>query len=188
LGLAEVGDVLGRTALQEAALAFGLGEAPTEDLVSSHPTATERILEGTDLSQVGIGQGRLLVSPLQIARAFGALAAGGFLPSPRLILEVESPSGDWLPWGRTEEPVAAVPPEIATAILQLLARDPLGNGGYGAYAIAGPTGDRVAWFVAIAKQGRTPLIVLAVLEDGTTEAAGEIALAVLGLEGSPSPP
>ena len=188
IGLAGVGEVLGRTALQEAAVAFGLGEAPTEDLVSAHPAAIERILEGADLSQVGIGQGQLLVSPLQVARAFAALAGDGFLPSPRLILEIESPNGGWLPWGRTEEPVAAVPPEIATAILQLLARDPLGNAGYGAYAIAGPTGDRVAWYVAIAEQGRSPVIALAVLEGGTTVEAGRIALAVLGLEGSPSPP
>jgi hypothetical protein len=46
----------------------------------------------------------------------------------------------------------------------------------------------VAWFVAIAEQGRSPVIALAVLEGGTTDEAGRIALAVLGLEGSPSPP
>lgn len=188
IGLIGLGELLGRTALQEAAVAFGLGEAPIEDLASAYPATMERLFEGADLSRAGIGQEQLLVTPLQVARAYAALAADGFLPRPRLILDLESPSGAWLPWGRAEEPVPAVPPEIADGILQVLARDPLGNAGYGAYAIVGPTGERLAWYVAIAQQGRTPLISLAVLEGGTTEQAGLIALAALGLDGSPSPP
>lgn len=188
VALTTLGDLLGRTALEEAALAFGLGEAPTEDLASAHPPAIERILEGGDLTQFTAGQGELLVSPLQVARAFAALAGGGFLPRPRLISEIESADGGWLPWGRGEEPVSAVPPDIAGGILQEVGRDPLGNAGYGAYAIAGPNGQRVAWYVAIARQGETPVIALVVLEGGTTSQAGRIALSLLGLGGGPAPP
>jgi hypothetical protein len=81
-----------------------------------------------------------------------------------------------------------VPPDVAAAILNSLQRDSLGNAGFGAYAISGPSGERLAWYVGIVGQGISRRIALVVLEAGTTDEAGAMALGVLGLRGPAAPP
>lgn len=71
---------------------FGLGTAPNFCL----PTGAGN-LPGSELSaygwgQVGIGQGPLLVTPLQMACAVSAIANGGTLMRPYLVQEIE---GGW---------------------------------------------------------------------------------------------
>ncbi len=55
---------------------------------------TGYVWRGGDAVNMSIGQGDLLVSPLQIAAAYGAVATGGTVMSPRLGAEVLDPSGD----------------------------------------------------------------------------------------------
>ncbi|MEX0788704.1 MAG: FtsW/RodA/SpoVE family cell cycle protein [Anaerolineales bacterium] len=186
--LSVLGESMGTTGLEEAARAFGMGEGALSDLPGAPPIALERVIPASQPNLVAIGQGDLTVTPLQIARAYAAIAAGGNLPTLRLVLETQTPEGEWQPWGDREPPVPAVPADVASAILNSLRRDSLGNAGFGAYAISGPTGERLAWYVGIVGQGISRHIGLVVLEGGTTDEAGAIALDVLGLRGPAAPP
>lgn len=97
-GLKVGGDVMARYAQ-----AFGLG-APTgidlageqSGLVPLSPAQRQRRkrrwLPG-DTVNMSIGQGRLLVTPLQIARMMAAVANGGILWKPRLVQRVERADG-----------------------------------------------------------------------------------------------
>jgi peptidoglycan glycosyltransferase len=183
-----LGELLGTTGLEEAASAFGLGEGALGDLPGAAPIVLERVLPASKPDLVAIGQGDLTVTPLQLARAYAALASGGNLPKLRLVLETQSPDGDWQPWGDRAPAAPAIPPDVAAAILNSLRRDSLGNAGFGAYAISDSAGGRIAWYVAVVEQGISRRIGLVVLEGGTTDEAGAMALGVLGLRGPAAPP
>jgi penicillin-binding protein 2 len=84
------------------ARAFGLGSPTGIDfpgeklgLVPSPSSKRERLRRGWtggDTVNTAIGQGQLLVTPLQVARMMGAFANGGLLWKPRLLQRVEGPN------------------------------------------------------------------------------------------------
>jgi penicillin-binding protein 2 len=94
---------VGPDIMSKYAQAFGFG-APTGidlggerfGLVPLSPAQRQRTkrswLPG-DTVNMSIGQGRLLVTPLQVARMMGAVANGGVLWKPRLVQRVERPDG-----------------------------------------------------------------------------------------------
>ncbi len=97
-GLKVGGDTMARYAH-----AFGLG-APTGidlggerfGLVPFSPsprTRAKRTWQAGDTVNMSIGQGQLLVTPLQIARMMSAVANGGILWKPRLVQRVERADG-----------------------------------------------------------------------------------------------
>jgi penicillin-binding protein 2 len=65
-------------------------------------TAIDKLWKPGNSIQLAIGQGDLLVTPLQMARFYAALANGGRLVTPHLLLDVENPNG-------TAVPVPALP-------------------------------------------------------------------------------
>jgi penicillin-binding protein 2 len=54
--------------------------------------------------QLAIGQGDLLVTPLQMARFYAVLANGGKLVTPHLLMDVENPNGTAVPIGAPPAP------------------------------------------------------------------------------------
>ena len=50
----------------------------------------KRTLKGGDVANLSIGQGDILISPLQMAQAMSVIANGGFLHQARLVLQVQS--------------------------------------------------------------------------------------------------
>ena len=50
----------------------------------------KRTLKGGDVANLSIGQGDILISPLQMAQAMSVMANGGFLHQTRLVLQVQS--------------------------------------------------------------------------------------------------
>jgi penicillin-binding protein 2 len=50
----------------------------------------KRTIKGGDIANISIGQGDILISPLQMAQAMGVLANGGTLHQARLILQVQN--------------------------------------------------------------------------------------------------
>jgi cell division protein FtsI/penicillin-binding protein 2 len=50
----------------------------------------KRTLKGGDVANLSIGQGDILISPLQMAQAMSVMANGGFLHQARLVLQVQS--------------------------------------------------------------------------------------------------
>jgi penicillin-binding protein 2 len=78
----------------------------------------DRIWKPGDSIQLAIGQGDLLVTPLQMARLYAAIANGGKLVTPHLLQNVESPNGTIVP---TPAPAAPRPiPRLDPAYLKVV--------------------------------------------------------------------
>ncbi|HYB71514.1 MAG TPA: penicillin-binding transpeptidase domain-containing protein, partial [Candidatus Bathyarchaeia archaeon] len=99
----QAGLKVGGDAMARYAQAFGLG-APTGidlggerfGLVPFSPSQrgrSKRAWQAGDTVNMSIGQGQLLVTPLQVARLMGAVANGGILWKPRLVQRVEKADG-----------------------------------------------------------------------------------------------
>jgi cell division protein FtsI (penicillin-binding protein 3) len=100
-------------------------------------------------SRASIAMGyEFLVTPVQLAAAYGAIANDGILLSPTLVREVRSPEGGTL-YRRQPEPVRrAVSPEVAARLREYLS-GAVGEGGTGEraqlanYTLIGKTGTAV---------------------------------------------
>ncbi len=88
---------MGEEMLRQAARRFGFGMAPGGLGEGRSLDAREagHVPEPGDAStvQIALGQGSLAVTPLQVARAYSAIANGGVLPPVRLVTAVKSPAG-----------------------------------------------------------------------------------------------
>ena len=110
----ELGRQLGIDRIYEHAHALGLGERSGIDLpeersgVLPNPewklrARGEKWYAGETIS-VSIGQGATSTTPLQILRAVSAIATGGLLTTPHVLLRVENSTGAHGPW-----PVRRIP-------------------------------------------------------------------------------
>ncbi len=104
--------------LQKWASAFGFGAptgvdvgpdasglVPTIGWRERHfTTQVDKLWKPGDSIQLAIGQGDLLVTPLQMARFYALLANGGMLVTPHLLMDVESPNGSAVPVPATPAP------------------------------------------------------------------------------------
>jgi len=85
---------LGYSRLSQTASAFGFGDNFLfKDMVvynSQYPTTSQN---KDDLAWSGIGQGRVLVTPLHMAMIAGAIANDGLMMEPRLMLSVTTAKG-----------------------------------------------------------------------------------------------
>lgn len=160
-----------------------------------------------DTINMSIGQGDLLVTPLQLATAFGALTNGGTLHQPHIGLRVQDPSGQVLEEMSQGEP-SQVPSDKRTlrAIRDALRHVPSSGTAAGAFIgfplssvpVAGKTGTAEvqgkqphSWFAAAAPANQPQYVVVAVVEEGGhgSEVAAPIVRrifeGVFGLEETP---
>jgi penicillin-binding protein 2 len=206
----QLGLKLGAEPIARYARQFGLG-APTEiplggekvGLIPSPQWKRERFGERWhpgDTINVSIGQGQVLVTPLQVARMMSAIANGGILWRPRLVQRVESPGGRVL----HAEPAAVTGTiNLSPVVWEFLRRSLWGvvnDGGTGAaarlgrVAVAGKTGTAQtvrgsdaakgqdhAWFAAYAPAEDPTVVVVVLVERGGKggQAAAPIARRVL---------
>lgn len=100
----QLGEELGIDSMAEVSRRFGLGATTGSDLgeeirglVPDSTWFDERYGKGRwttgNVWNVSIGQGEILVSVMQMARVYAALANGGFLPAPRLRHHLEDGRG-----------------------------------------------------------------------------------------------
>ncbi len=100
----QLGEEMGMDAIAEVGRRFGLGSATGSDLgeeiqglVPDSAWFDRRYGDGRwttgNVWNVSIGQGEILVSVMQMARVYSALANGGFLPVPRLRHHLEDGQG-----------------------------------------------------------------------------------------------
>jgi penicillin-binding protein 2 len=74
------------------------GLVPTIPWKERHfKTAIDRLWKPGDSIQLAIGQGDLLVTPLQMARFYALIANGGYLVTPHLLDDVETSTGAVVP-------------------------------------------------------------------------------------------
>ena len=191
---AEVGKNLHQSdpgALPDAARAYGFGALTGLEVLDESPglvpdAAWKQKALGEawypgDTVNLAIGQGHLLVTPLQVARMIAAVANGGRLPRPNLVLGLGSPQ----PQGEASEDrieaVALPLSEEATQNLRASLRDgcmtPLGTAyqtlGDMSIAVAGKTGsaenpgqESHAWFAGYAPAEDPKIAVAVVVENG----------------------
>jgi penicillin-binding protein 2 len=95
----QAGLKIGGSAIVKYARAFGLGQPTGIKLGGEKPGLLPRPrlrrgkggFQGGDVVNMSIGQGQLLVTPMQVATLMSAVANGGVLWKPRLVQRVERP-------------------------------------------------------------------------------------------------
>ncbi|KAB2339193.1 penicillin-binding protein 2 [Actinomadura rudentiformis] len=172
--------------------------------------AAENCLEGFawragDAANLAIGQGDMLVTPLQLTRAYAAVANGGRLVVPRIAQAVVRPDGSVA--RRIDTPKAQrlpVDPKVLKYIRDSLADVPKSGTARGAFAgfdlkkvaVAGKTGtaevwgkDDTSWFASYGPADKPRFAVVAMFSQGGTggglaaPAVREIWEAMYGLGG-----
>ena len=167
----------GATYLSDMARGFGLGSGTGIEQVAED---TGQIVDPStdgDAVQQGIGQGDMLVTPLQIVRFTAAIANGGTLYSPQLIERITTTAGvdvsTLSPEATGTLPVSQETLEaIQTAMRGVVssrigtAREPLSGLAIPTYGKTGtaenPMGDSHAWFTGYTDENREDLPDIAV--------------------------
>jgi penicillin-binding protein 2 len=149
----------------------------------------DRLWKPGDSLNLAIGQGDLTVTPLQMARFYAAIANGGKLVTPHILLDVENPNGTIVP---TSAPPAPSPiPGLDPANLRVVQQglfegthDPFGTS-YGVFgnfpkSISGKTGTAQkfvhlpgytgyrdqSWWCGYGPSIHAKIVVCAVIENG----------------------
>jgi len=167
----------GATYLSDMARGFGLGSATGIGQVAED---TGQIVDPStdgDAVQQGIGQGDMLVTPLQVVRFTAAIANGGTLYRPQLIERVTTSAGvDISTFASEEQGTLPITDETLEAIQTAMrgvvssrigtARDELSGLAIPTYGKTGtaenPMGDSHAWFTGYTDENREDLPDIAV--------------------------
>jgi len=139
---------LGLQGLHDATLKLGFGKV-TGLLGRPWPeeqTGRVPAVDHETTVQIAIGQGHLEVTPLQVARAYAAVANGGTLPPLNLVLEIRDPAGVtvWQPPAARGQRVMSAEAARSLQRALALATDPKGKG----------TG-KAAWVPGVGSAGKT---------------------------------
>lgn len=175
---ADKGVQVGASALHTTARKFMMNQSLPFDIPvaeSIAPFASHRGL--TEVAAAAFGQGKTLVTPLQMALMIGAVANDGNMPTPHLVERVVSPEGEVIR-ERTPSTLSTVLP---TGYAKELKDDLIATVDAGTRAqiegkmVGGKTGTAEtasglthAWFIAFLEEEDLPLAVAVILEeDGT---------------------
>ena len=191
----QAGLKIGPEAVVRYARAFGLGAVPGGDLGGEKPGLIPVVQPGRqrhgrgwqagDTVNISIGQGRLLVTPLQVAMMMGAVANGGILWKPRLVQRVERSDGS-IAYSSSSKSTGHV--DLSPAVWSFLRHALTGvvnEGGTGSAAripgvlVAGKTGTAQsvansdaskgqdhAWFASFAPANDPQVVVVVLVERG----------------------
>ena len=115
----------------------------------------DRLWKPGDSIELAIGQGDLLVTPLQMARFYALLANGGKLVTPHLLIDVENPNGTRVPVPAqpAPKPVTDLDPAALQVVQQGLWEGthlPFGT----SYAVFGKFPVSIAGKTGTAREGR----------------------------------
>ena len=173
---------LGYEKLGETAEALGFNENFLySDLIlynSSYPSENG---SPEDLAWSSIGQGRVLATPLHMALIACAVANGGFMPEPRLLSAITTPTGGSRPLPAGNKGKRVLPESIALRLqAEMIRVVEKGTGSRAAlsdgYVVAGKTGtaeasddksvESHAWFVGYITSPRAPYAVSVLVENG----------------------
>ncbi len=182
----KVGARVGADALVGLAEALGFGATTGIGLPGEDPGVLPDALTVTpqDLANLSIGQGRLSGSPLQVAAMMSAIASGGRLRRPRLVMEIRPGGGSHEPRVfRPSAPVQVLKPDTCrqiTFMLEAVTRwgtgtsawvDDVGSCGKTGSAETGrfsESGEPVchAWFAGFTPLAQPRLVIVVFVEEG----------------------
>jgi penicillin-binding protein 2 len=126
-----------RTAISDMARAFGLGKPTGIGFEEEAGNIPPEPSDATNATSLAIGQGGVLVTPLQVADFIAAVGNGGTLYKPQLVEKIVPVSGDPLavfkPQAMGTLPVTAEHLLVIQQAMRSVANDPLGT----AYSVLG---------------------------------------------------
>jgi penicillin-binding protein 2 len=153
----------------------------------------DRLWKPGDSITLAIGQGDLLVTPIQMARLYAAIANGGKLVTPHVLMDVQNANGQIVPTAApaAPKPIPGLDPANIKAVQQGLlqgTQSPLGTSypvfGNFPYPIAGKTGtaqklvhppgtpasftrdESQSWWCGYGPTNDAKIVVCAVIENG----------------------
>jgi cell division protein FtsI (penicillin-binding protein 3) len=197
IGSAKVAERLGRERFGAMVEHFGFGRSTDIDLPGEVPGLLRPVARWGRIHLVttAFGQG-IAVTPLQLARAFGAIANGGRLMRPYAIRRITGPDGEVRYAGRPQIEREVLSPKTARAVTDLLVRVTESGTGKQAridgFRVAGKTGtaqkvdahtgryhprDRMSSFVGYVPAEDPALVILVVIDSPRTATYGGVVAA-----------
>jgi peptidoglycan glycosyltransferase len=190
---AQVGLQIGAAKLTDYARRFGIGATPNLDLAAARGQLSDSgtIDRPTLLADTSYGQGELLVSPLQMALIYAAIANGGVMPTAHYATEVRDAEGHVVRQVAPGPVGQVISPATANTLKTMLVGAVAGPGAFAFGAkipgvnVAGKTGTAEnrpgeaphGWFLGFAP-AENPTIVVAVIVENTPD--GGVTAAPLG--------
>jgi cell division protein FtsW (lipid II flippase) len=157
--------------------AFRLNTNPVMDLPTVYAFSPSFPADAGGVQREMEGEGKILISPIQLAVAFASFADGGTAPAPRLVLRLGPVSADNPP-AVPGRPSAMVPADTAGRVRSMLAFS-AGEGALEWFGCKGAqTNPDVSWYAGLQTEAADPIVVVAVMEGRPSDAV-EIGRSVL---------
>lgn len=189
VAFAEMGLDLGEEGLKKAAKSFGfeLMEYDKSGRYGSYPVISGEIpfnpgtlpsnkMDGPEVASTAMGQGRILVSPMQMALVAAGVANGGVVMKPFVLEKVVARNGMVIKRMSPEAMYTAVSPEVArdlsAAMVEAVKRGTGTQASLAGIKVAGktgsaqnPRGQTHAWFIGFAPADNPRIAVAVVLDN-----------------------
>ena len=191
----QLGVKLGENKLRDMASRMGLNREIPFDIPLAKSLFSYDQMGKTDMAAVGIGQGKLLVSPLQMALIASAIANKGIMMEPMLVNKVSSLKGTVIRENKPAELSRVMDEETAEAVGQMMQQVVEKGTGKNAAVkgvkVAGKTGTAEnelsakeknkahAWFIGYAP-AEDPVIAIAVVLEYEGRSGGSVAAPIAG--------
>lgn len=166
---------------------FGIGEKTGIDLPHEKAGNMPKLATTASTMNVAIGQGALLTTPLQLVRTYAAIANGGTLVHPHVLLKITNSQGETVRTFQSKDnQKLSLPPDIInllrTSLQDVVIRGTAKDKGLDIYKVAGKTGtaetgrhqDNHAWFAGYAPY-ENPRYCFVILVEHTPGHGGDIA-------------
>lgn len=186
---ATLGADLGLKNLKDAALSFGLERKLPFELPVGKSIFPYSTMSKADMASVGMGQGKILVTPLQMAMIASGIANDGVIMEPFLVKQVTTVNGVVLHTGKPSELYNPVSPETAASIKAMMIDAVKSGTGKNArikgIQVAGKTGTAQneltargknkehAWFIGFAPAD-DPQVAVAVIAEYSGSSGGSV--------------
>ncbi|TVM04385.1 MAG: penicillin-binding protein 2 [Candidatus Brocadia sp. WS118] len=183
----ETAKILAGDTLYAWAKKFGLGEKTGIDLPHEKAGNMPKLATTAATMNVAIGQGALLTTPLQLVRMYAAIANGGTLVQPHVLLKITNSQGETVRTFQSKhKQKLSLPPDIITllrtSLQDVVTRGTAKDTGLDIYKVAGKTGtaetgrhkDNHAWFAGYAPY-ENPRYCFVILVEHTPGHGGDIA-------------
>jgi peptidoglycan glycosyltransferase len=178
---AQVGLKLTGTRLVSYAESFGLNQKPPLEIdAKKSQIPLPETMDKLEVAWTSVGQGRLLVTPLQMALIGAAIANGGSIMQPHLVKEIRRPKGELLMLRAPRLWKRVVDPSTSEEVTRLMVKAVVSGTGKAAalpgVSVAGKTGTAEtgkkkkthAWFVGFAPAENPKVVTAVIIEGGGT--------------------